>query len=303
MPRTPSSPRQRSTGRGSGPASTTTAVRGPALRTSASPWPTSHIARCQPGGGQPVNGRTTAAGRSSVTTRTPATATSASGRRAITRTRGTSANVATARAIPPPRPPGQPTVAPGTPAPVRATAAINATGNAATCASRAAALGHTGATSSTRNPSTVAGTTANSASRLHGTATRLTRSVNVTTTGPHTACAAHGTATAAATLAGQPRRANARVQWGARSSSAPVASTDSTKPKLRASPGSTSSRTSAAPASAEGPCRRRPVNSAAKVTSPMTAARSTLGSGRASTTKASTAAAPSSGRARPRTPA
>lgn len=301
--RIPRSRRQRSTACGSGPASTTMPCPGPALTTTASPWPTSQTTKCQPGGGHPTRGRISGCGRSSAISTIPASRLTATGRRTSERVRGIAANVTAARASPPHRPPGHPTVAPGKAAPVRATRVIHATGSAATCATSVAAGMWNGATSSTANPRTVAGATANSADRLHGTATRLTRSVKVTTTGAQTACAAHGTATTTATGIGQPRRTRAAAHLGASSRSAPVASTDRMNPKLRASAGSSRTRNNAAADSADGPCRRHPPNNAARVTRPMSAARSTLGSGRARTTKPSTAPTPRTGSARPRTPA
>ncbi len=300
---TPSSRRQRSTALGSGPASTTTPVPSPVLSTSASPCPTSHITASQPGGGQPVSGRVSEGGRIRATASTRASAHSTSGRRNAARISGRHATVDAASARPPNHPPGHATVAPGTSAPIRATAMIHAAGSAATCTSATATGGHNDAASSARNPSTVAGATASSASRLQGTATRLTRAVNVTTTGAQTAWAAHGSATATASARGQPRRTRASAQRGASSSNAAVASTDRMKPKLRARCGANRIRTRAAAASADGPCRRRPKNRAASVTRPMSAARSTLGSGRARTTKPRTATTPATGSARPRTPA
>lgn len=72
--------------------------------------------------------------------------------------------------------------------------------------------------------------TANSASRLHGTATRLTREARSTTTGEHTAWAAAAAASASARRGGTRRRRSASPHLGARVSRAPVASTDRTKP-------------------------------------------------------------------------
>lgn len=88
----------------------------------------------------------------------------------------------------------------------------------------------TGAVASVANPSTVAGATANSASRLHGTATRLTLADSTATTGAHTACAAPAAASASAGRGGTRRRWSAALQRGARVSRAPVARTDSRKP-------------------------------------------------------------------------
>lgn len=197
-----------------------------------------------------------------------------------------------ARSSPPRHPPGQESSAPGSAAPVRATRAIQPAGTAAQRASSSAAGIHTGAAPSAANPSTVAGPAANSASRLQGTATRLTRAASTATTGPHTACAAAAAASASASRGGTPRRCMASLHRGARVSRAPVASTDNRKPGLRASHGSysTSSRTAAARAGSRD--LRRPVAMASKVTIPQAAARSTLGSGRHTTTKARVSTAP-----------
>ncbi|CAO0838027.1 hypothetical protein SMICM17S_05991 [Streptomyces microflavus] len=138
--------------------------------------------------------------------------------------------MSTARRAAPAQPPGHGASAPGRSAPVRATAAIHPTGQPATSASTSATGGATGATASAANPSTVAGATANSASRLHGIATRLTREARTTTTGAHTACAAAAAASTSANRVGIPCRCRAALHRGARVSRAPVARTDSRKP-------------------------------------------------------------------------
>lgn len=113
---------------------------------------------------------------------------------------------------------------------MRATDAIHPTGQPATRARASAAGIDTGATASAANPSTVAGATANSASRLQGIATRLTREARTTTIGAQTACAAPAAASTSASLGGTRCRCSAPAHRGARVSSAPVASTDSRKP-------------------------------------------------------------------------
>ena len=90
-----------------------------------------------------------------------------------------------------------------------------------------------------------------------------------------------------------PLRRNAALQRGARMSSDPVASTESRKPKSRASQGSTRTSSRTAAASAGSRERRRPVTSASRVIRPHAAARMTLGSGRHTTTKARVSNAPS----------
>lgn len=227
----PSTRRHRSTASGSGPVSTTTAAPGPAARTSASPWPTSQRTIRHPGGGHPVTTRVTPGGCTTNSTSSTATAT-ATRRRPRSRRRAarTTTTVTRASSAPPPQPPGQPKPAPGSAAPVRATPAIHPAGRPAPCATSSAAPGSTGARARAAKPSTVAGATANSATRLQGTATRPTRADSTATTGAQTACAAAAAATASAIRAGTPRSRSASLQRGASSSSAPVASTDSRKP-------------------------------------------------------------------------
>lgn len=88
----------------------------------------------------------------------------------------------------------------------------------------------TGAAARAAKPSTVAGATASSASRLQGTATRPTRAANTATTGAQTAWAAAAAAITSAIRGGTRRRWSAALQRGASSNSAPVARTDSRKP-------------------------------------------------------------------------
>lgn len=226
----PRARRQRSTARGCGPASTTTPAPSPAASTSASPWPTSQATIRHPGGGQPVTIRVSGAGRHSAISRSSAAAAQTQRRLRRRCTSATVAPVTVASASPPPQPPGQSTSAPGRPAPVRATEAIHSAGQPAG-RTRVSATGMaTGAVARTASPSTVAGATASSASRLHGTATRLTRAARTATTGAQTAWAAAAAATISARRAGNPRRRSAALQPGAMVSSAAVPSTDSRKP-------------------------------------------------------------------------
>ncbi len=138
--------------------------------------------------------------------------------------------MAAASSSPPVSPPGQASSAPGSRAPALATAAIHPAGTPAHQASPRAASIHTGAAASAAKPSTVAGPAASSASRLHGTATRLTRAESTATTGAHTAWAAAAAPSASANLGRIPRRRRAALHRGARVSSAPVARTDSRNP-------------------------------------------------------------------------
>ncbi len=130
----------------------------------------------------------------------------------------------------------------------------------------------------------MAGATAGAANRFAATATRLTSPEIAATTGVQATWAANGTETASATQRGV-HRISASRQAGARSRIPPVASTDRAKPALTPSPGSTSSSTSTATPSPRVPRERplRPMPISATV--PIAAARTTLGSVRATSTK------------------
>lgn len=184
----------------------------------------------QPGGGQPVTNRASGLGRSTAIVRSSAASTHTGRRAGNRRSSGTAAPVTVARRSPPLQPPGQLTSAPGSPEPVRATEAIHSVGQPAGRARSVARGIVTGAITRTAKPSTVAGPTASSASRLHGTATRLTRAARTATTGAQTACAAAAAASISARRGGTPRRHSAALQPGARVSSAPVPSTESRNP-------------------------------------------------------------------------
>ncbi len=86
------------------------------------------------------------------------------------------------------------------------------------------------------------------------------------------------------------------------SSSPRVASEDSAKPNERASHGSTTSTTTIAAPSTGGPAERRDRLSPIRPIAPITAARTTLGSGRASTTNPARPTRASTGRSRRGTP-
>ncbi|KPC94231.1 hypothetical protein ADL27_15910 [Streptomyces sp. NRRL F-6602] len=243
--RTPSPRRHLSTARGSGPASTTTAPPPPprpasAASTRASPCPTSQATTRHPTGGHPVNGRTRGAGRTSATSSASAPTAHSHGlpgNRSRTTTSPSTTDT-TASPSAPAHEPGQLISAPGSDAPVRAISAMASTGQPASHAHPFATDIPNGAATSAANPSTVAGATANSASRLHGTATRLTCAASTTTTGAHTVCAAAAAASASANRPGHPLRRSPADQRGASVSREPVASTESRKPKSRASQGS-----------------------------------------------------------------
>ncbi len=237
--------------------------------------------------------RVSGAGRTTASSRTRAHPAHTHGCRNSRRPASTTDTVTAASPSPPDQPEGQATSAPGSPAPVRATAAVHRAGRPASQARPWATGIATGAAASAAKPSTVAGATAGSARRLHGTATRLTRAASTTITGAHTACAAAAAARASATRGGTPRRRRAAPQRGARVSRAPVARTDRQKPGARASQGSWSTSSTTAAARAGSRLRRRPVPMASRVIRPHAAARSTLGSGRHTITKPSVIPPPS----------
>lgn len=130
---------------------------------------------------------------------------------------------------------------------------------------------------------------AGTASRLAGTATRLTVPEMPATTGPQASCAAAGTASASARPGGTPRRRSPSRQRGASNNRPPVASTESAKPGSPASSGSTRTSTVTAAANAGSAARGRPAASAASPIAPIVAARTTLGDGRTRMTKPTSA--------------
>lgn len=227
---TPSARRHRSASAGSGPASTTTALPSPADSTSASPWPTSQTASRQSGGGHPVTTLGSGAGRTTASRRSRPQAAQDQGRRIHRGRVRTTATEASASSRPPVQPLGQVISAPGRAAPARATVVTHSTGQPAAQERDVATGGANGAVASARKPSTVAGATAASARRLHGTATRLTRAASTATTGPHTACAAAAAARGSASRSGTRRLRSAALQRGASVSSEAVADTESRKP-------------------------------------------------------------------------
>ena len=130
----------------------------------------------------------------------------------------------------------------------------------------------------------MAGATAGAASRLAPTATRLTWPESAATTGVQATCAASGTETASATQRGS-HRISASRHTGARSRMPAVASTDSAKPAVTASRGHTSSSAEHGDAEAPGAARAPVAAHPDSATVPIAAARTTLGSARAISTK------------------
>ncbi|MDT4911716.1 MAG: hypothetical protein QOC66_844 [Pseudonocardiales bacterium] len=146
--------------------------------------------------------------------------------------------------------------------------------------------------------------TTGSASTLAGMATRLSRPEIAATIGAVTRWAAAATATDSATPSGTPRSRSARAQPGAISNNATVASTDIAKEALPASGGSQISSASTAADTAGNAARGRPVPSETSAITAISAARSTLGDGRATITNISSTRPPATaqthGRARAR---
>ena len=295
-----------STADASGPASTTTAEPGPNETASASPWPTSHATITQPGGGQPVGPSTCAPPSTSTTPPT----TDPVARRRLTSMGPSLMDAATAASTsrPPVNPDRHGTTAPGRPALARATHTIQSAGHPASVPTAAATVPEACPSRVADNPRTVVAGTAGAAIKLATKDTRLICPDSMTTTGSVASCAAADSATASASAArhstGPGSRAAIRSrQPGASTSIPPVARTDNAKPYERASHGSIRSSTRTVPANAASPARRRPVTSAASRITAITAARRTLGCGRASTTNPSTATspmAPAARRDRPR---
>ncbi len=295
----PRSRRQWSTATGSGPASISTAVCAAAGSTIASPWPMSHATMTQPGGGQPEMMARTGIWISAATTAPTASS------RQIPERQARKAIVAktTSSASPPATPPGQPRLAPSRPPRRSATRTSQRHGHPASHASTRAPPSHTGAIAAATNPNTVAGATAGSASTFAGMATRLTRPEIAAMTGAVTACAAAATAIASATPIGTCQRRSWAAHPGAISNSAPVARADMAKPALVHSVGSQINNASTVADSAGTACLGRPAASEPRAIPAINAARSTLGEGRATTTKATSTSAPSAPHTHGRAPA
>ncbi len=273
--------------RGSGPTSTTTALRGPVATARPSPCPTSQAARTQPSGGQPGNHH-----RTGISTAAALISTTAARRRTNTDRSSPIPAATTAQAISPPlEPPGTVTVAPGTPARYSATDSNHHIGGAAQRNASSANGIHADASTAPAAPITVIGAMTGATRTFATTATRLIFPVNATTIGVVTTNAAADTARISAGSRHIPLARNQSDQLGASRIKAPVASTERAKPADIASCGHSASRPITAVHRAGSACRRRPVSSASKVTAPMAAARRTLGSGLAMTTNITSAPA------------
>ena len=153
-------------------------------------------------------------------------------------------------------------------------------------------------------PATVATGTSGAASRLARTPTTLTEPWSSTTSGAVIAWAATGMARAGPRGA---RRRGSRAPMASphgrvKRSRPSVAREDRANPNDRASHGSTTSTTTIAAPSTGGPAERRERLRPISPIAPIAAARTTLGSGRASTTKPASASSASGGRQRRGTP-
>ena len=261
----------------------TMALAGPAGKTNASPWPTSHATRTHPVGGQLDTTARTGICTTAATTATDISTFRGPGRRANQR----KINVAASKENPPNAPLGHGNVAPCRLPKKSATHTNQRHGQPASCASSAPSPRQKGAVIAAPKPSSVVTATTGSASMFAGIATILTRPEIAATTGAVTTWAAAATASDSAIKGGTRRRRKAPAQPGAMSSNAAVASTDIAKPASTANCGRQSSNPSTAAESIGTPSRRRPLASAASAIAAMTAARTTLGDGRATTTNAS----------------
>ena len=190
----------------------------------------------------------------------------------------------------------------GRPADRTATSMIHEALQAAGAATRRPTGSATRKTTPPARPSTVAGPTTGAARRLATTATRLTWPEIAATSGVHATCAASGTATASATQRGSHRASRSR-QPGASHRMPAVAVADSANPGESASHGSSSTSSSTAAPRARVPRRRPWWPIPTSPTVPMAAARTTLGSVRASSTNPRTPTAPTTTSPRARTPA
>jgi len=205
--------------------------------------------------------------------------------------------ITSSTSTPPTRPSRHGTTAHGWSALVLATQTIQSAGQPATVPTTAATASDGCATRVAQRPRIVVAGTAGAASRFATSDTTLTWPDSITTTGSVASCAAADSATASASTVrhsvGPRSRAAIHTRQPGPSTSIPaVASTDKAKPYDRANHGSTSSSARTVAPSAASPARRRPVTSVASRIVAMTAARSTLGCGRANTTNPSTAANP-----------
>ena len=144
------------------------------------------------------------------------------------------------------------------------------------------------------------GPTSGAATTFATTPTRLTCPEMAVTTGWVASCAAIGTVTASASHRGA--HASSPAHRSAHRMIPALAQTDSTNPTDRHSHGSTSNRPTTAHDRYRSPCRAPPQPSAASPTTPIAAARSTLGSARQSSTNATTPTTATPRRHQPVTP-
>ena len=188
-------------------------------------------------------------------------------------------------------------VPPGTSANHRATLAMPHAGSTPAHATRRAPSLQSTEVSDAATPATVAIGTKGAASRLATTPTMLTDPWSSTTRGAVMAWAATGTASAGPMGASRvgSRAPMASPHGRVNSSNPRVATEDSANPNDLASHGSTTSTTMMAAPSTGSPAERRDRLSPMSPIAPIAAARTTLGSGLASTTKPARASSASSG--------
>ncbi len=228
-----------SAARPSSPASTSTRASGDSTR-KASPWPTSMAVTTRLAGARPPTaaGASEAANRTSVASAVPRAARVRGGR---TRAAQPASNAATVRgrasSAPPPRP-----------AKVCATASTPRAGQPASAKTHVPASRWTAATTAATKPIDAASAATGTASRLAGTEASGTVPKVVSNSGTTAICAPSVTASRSATRPGIRRRR--RRTRGATTRTPAVAVADSSSPSEPASRGSSSTNSTAAPASA-----------------------------------------------------
>lgn len=182
-------------------------------------------------------------------------------------------------------PSGQGSEAPGKPAKNRAMPATANAQEPATAIGTCASQGTVEASGTAKVPSMVTGATSGPATTLAGNEYTANWGCRATMTGPHKSCADNGTAIPAASHGGtQP--GNQEAMRRASRMMPRVARTESRKPTLVPRKGSKKSKRMVAAHRKLSDRPRSPEESAATPTNPITAARSTLGSGPTRTTKA-----------------
>jgi hypothetical protein len=281
----------------SGPVSITIAALGPARITVESPCPTSQLTTSQSRGGQPG----WVSGRRQTTTSAIAVSTHSQGRRHSSGSPAIASPQAATRIAMPATFAGQTSAAPGRALPAAAIQHRAWAKPPAPQPSTAATGGSGTDNQAVANPRTVPGPTSGAATRFANSPITLTCPEIAVTTGWVASWAAIGTVMASASQRGS-QPASCRVQTGPSTMMPALASTERTKPTDRDSHGSTSRSATMPDERNRSPWRGPAHPSAASPTSPIAAARRTLGSARQSTTKAATPTTATARRHQPSSP-